>query len=174
MHKVVLILGSNRGEREALLSYAVRKIEERIGKIVRLSRVYETVPWGSFTVQEGAQESHTPNFLNQALVVQTELSPEQVLDTVQRIEQELGRPKHTSDHREDGKRTYRDRTIDIDILFYDDSIVDTERLQIPHPEIAHRRFVLEPLSEICPDYVHPVLKISVKDLFNSFLLNDSK
>lgn len=174
MHQVVLILGSNQGEREALLSYAVRKIEERIGKIVRLSRVYETEPWGTFNAGCGADGRSTPSFLNQALIVKTDLSPEEVLDTVQQVEQELGRPQHKADRAADGQRIYRDRTIDIDILFYDHLILDTEWLQIPHPQIPNRRFVLEPLAEICPDFVHPVLKISVKDLFNSFLLNDSK
>lgn len=168
-HSVVLLLGGNLGDREAILASARAEIEAGIGPVVRASREYASAPWGAFA--EGDAQGM---FLNQALLVETALGPEEVLDAVQRIERRLGRLEHDADFGADGRRLYRDRTIDIDILFYDVETIDNKRLTVPHPRLCERRFALEPAAEICPDFVHPALKISLKELFNSLLLGDSK
>lgn len=165
----MFLLGSNQGDRTAILTAARLHIAERVGPVILASREYETEPWGAFA----AGEEQRP-FLNQAVVSGTALEPEAVLDAIQQIERELGRPDHRSEYATDGRRLYRSRTIDIDILFYDSEIINTERLTIPHPRLAERRFALEPAAEIWPDYRHPILKISLKELFNSLLLGDSQ
>lgn len=165
----MLLLGSNRGDRVSILASARLFIADRVGPVVLVSREYETEPWGTFAAGE---ERHP--FMNQAVVVETTLEPETVLDAIQQIERELGRPEHVPEYASDGNRLYRDRTVDIDILFYDSEIIDTERLTVPHPRLAERRFALEPAAGIWPDYVHPALKISLKELFNSLLLGDSQ
>lgn len=166
-HSVMLLLGSNRGDRAAILASARSRIAERVGPLVLASREHTTEPWGTFA---DGEERHP--FLNQAVVAETALEPEAVLDAIQQIERELGRPEHVPEYAPDGERLYRDRAIDIDILFYDSEIIETERLTVPHPRLAERRFALEPAAEIWPGFVHPALKISLKELFNSLLLGD--
>ncbi len=135
--RAILLTGSNRGDRAALLEQARRLIEARVGPVVRASSVHESEPWGFEDPQ---------SFLNQALIVETTLSPIALLDELQAIERELGRVRN------DGKREgYAPRPIDIDILFYDDLVLDSERLTLPHPLIGEREFVLTPLREIAPD-----------------------
>lgn len=165
----MLLLGGNLGDRAALFAAARLRIEDAVGPVVAASREYETEPWGTFAEGEEPQP-----FLNQAVIVRTSLGPEEVLEAIQRIERELGRPEHAPEYGAGGGRIYRGRPIDIDILFYDSEIIDTERLTIPHPRLAERRFALEPAAEIRPDYVHPGLNISLKELFNSLLLGDSQ
>lgn len=165
----MLLLGSNQGDRASILAAARLRIADRIGPVILASREYETEPWGLFA----ADEEQRP-FLNQAIVTETALEPEAVLDATQQIERELGRPEHRPEYAPDGSRLYRDRTVDIDMLFYDSEIIDTERLTVPHPRLAERRFALEPAAEIWPDYVHPILKINLKELFNPLLLGDSQ
>lgn len=168
-HSVMLLLGSNQGDRAAVLAAARSLIADRIGPVVLASREYVTEPWGIFA--EGG-EQHP--FLNQAIVARTVLGSGGALDAVQQIERELGRPQHSPEYTPDGVRLYRSRTIDIDILFYDSEIIETKRLKVPHPRLSERRFALEPAAEIWPRYVHPTLKISLKELFNSLLLVDSQ
>lgn len=165
----MLLLGGNIGDRAAVLAVARSRISAAIGPLLQISREYETEPWGVFADGEKQQP-----FLNQAVVAETDAAPEEVLDAIQQIERELGRPEHRSEYGTGGKRIYRSRTIDIDILFYDSEIIDTERLKVPHPRLAERLFALEPAAEIRPEYVHPGLKISLKELFNSILLGDSQ
>lgn len=165
----MLLLGSNVGDRAAAMASARSRIAHCIGPLVLASREYTTEPWGTFA---DPQERHS--FLNQAVVAETALAPEAVLDVIQQIERELGRPEHRPEYGDAGERVYRARTIDIDILFYDSEIIDTERLTVPHPRLPERRFALEPAAEIWPDYTHPGLKISLKELFNSILLDDSQ
>lgn len=131
VHKVYLGLGSNLGDREAQLSRAIELIGKRVGKVIRQSSVIETSPWG-FT------SGHM--FLNCAICCETPLLPKKLLHVTQQIERELGR------HHKGG--AYRDRTIDIDILLYDDVTIDTPELQIPHPLMHERDFVMIPLKEI--------------------------
>lgn len=131
VHQVYLGLGSNQGDRLGQITRAIELIGERVGRVVRQSTLIETDPWG-FTSGN--------KFLNGAILVETELFPRQVLKVTQQIERELGRwHKGTA---------YRDRTIDIDILLYDDITMDEPDLQIPHPFMYQRDFVLIPLREI--------------------------
>ncbi len=147
MHIVILGLGSNMGNREAKLSEAVSCIEENIGTIVKSSSVVETEPWGF--------ESDS-KFLNSAVEVDTKLTPSGVLGAILMIEARLGRVR--------SEKQYSSRVIDIDILFYDDLIMNEISLKIPHPLLHKRKFVLVPLNEIVPDFVHPVLKESISSL----------
>ena len=147
--KVYLGLGTNLGDKESNLHAAVRKINERIGEVTALSAFYVTAPWGF---------SSENSFLNAACCVESVLSPLDILRETQEIEHELGRTKKS----EGGH--YSDRLIDIDILLYGDWVLHTPELEIPHPLMTERRFVLEPLAEIAPDVVHPVFGKSFKSL----------
>ena len=142
-------LGTNLGDKEHNLRLAVRKIEERVGKVVSLSAFYATAPWGF-------SSEHT--FLNAATCVETLLPPLSVLHLTQEIEREIGRT-----HKSVGG-VYSDRVIDIDLLLYGDQVLDTPELKLPHPLMHERRFVMEPLAEIAPDLVHPILKKKMREL----------
>ena len=147
MNKVYLGLGTNLGDRKRNLREAIEQIGEHIGKVLNSSSVYETAPWG-FDAEN--------DFLNMAAEVETGLSPTDLLKKIFEIESKLGRER-TQDR-------YSSRIIDIDILFYDDLIVDQKGLKIPHRLIHERRFVLVPLCEIAPDLIHPMLKKSIRVL----------
>ena len=149
---VYLGLGTNLGDKEQNLRMSIKKIEERIGNVVSLSAFYATAPWGF---------SSENSFLNAAVCVETTLLPLQVLEETQRIERELGRTEKSVNG------LYADRLIDIDLLLYDDRVMDAEGLILPHPLMTERRFVMEPLSEIAPDVVQPVLHKTMKELFIS-------
>ena len=149
---VYLGLGTNLGDKEQNLRMSIKKIEERIGNVVSLSAFYATAPWGF---------SSENSFLNAAVCVETTLLPLQVLEETQRIERELGRTEKSVNG------LYADRLIDIDLLLYDDRVMDAEGLILPHPLMTERRFLMEPLSEIAPDVVHPVLHKTMKELFIS-------
>jgi 2-amino-4-hydroxy-6-hydroxymethyldihydropteridine diphosphokinase len=149
MTKLYLGLGSNLGNREQHLMDAARKIEERIGSIVSLSSFYTTEPWGF------ASDNH---FLNAALCVETSYSPEEVLRLTQAIERELGRTHKSVDG------AYQDRVIDIDLLLYGDLVLNTPLLHLPHPLMCERTFVMQPLTEIAPDVVHPLYKKTLREL----------
>lgn len=166
-HQLLLLLGSNLGNREAVLTAARGLIAKRVGRVVAESACCETAPEGCF-----ADEGPVAPFLNQALVVETRLLPLEVLDATQAIEQELGRSAHAPEYAANGERIYRSRAIDIDILLYDAECIETARLTIPHPRFHTRRFALEPAVQIAPQWLHPTLKINLKDLFNLLLLSD--
>lgn len=145
--KALIGLGGNIGDRELLLKSAINQCK-KLGNIVLESSVYETAAWGG--VAKGS-------FLNQVIVLETDLAPEELLENLQIIENNLGRQRITQ---------WGDRTMDIDILFFDDQVIQTGTLTIPHPAIATRKFVLVPLAEILPDFVHPVLGKSSLRLLN--------
>lgn len=149
-----LSLGSNLGDRRRNLSTAIRLISERIGRISMISDIIETEPWGF---------SSSNMFLNQAVAVEAHDTPENILEQTQAIEREMGRLEKSHNG------IYKDRAIDIDLLLYDDMIVNTERLTLPHPKMAQRRFVLEPLAMIAPYAVHPILKKNIKELLDSLV-----
>ena len=153
MINVFLLLGSNLGDRQLFLKQAINVIEN-IAEIVQISSVYETEAWGV----EGQ-----PNYLNQVLLVKTDLLPRAMLKKLLDLEKALGR-----------KRTEKwgSRTIDIDILFFGEMIInDDPNLIIPHPRLHERRFTLEPLGELDNQFVHPVLKKTILQLKNE--LTDS-
>lgn len=140
---VFVLLGSNLGHRELLVSQAYRMIGERCGKIVAKSGLYESEPWG-FKAEHW--------FLNQVIKIETSLSPEELMQLLLAIEKELGRDRSTP---HDG---YVSRPIDLDILYFGDKVIDTQLVTAPHPRLHQRRFTLLPLSDIAPDFVHPTLK----------------
>lgn len=137
-HHVYLGLGGNLGDREAVLLQAIKLIEERVGQVLRRSSFIETEPWGF-------ESDH--RFLNAAVCCETALSPRQVLQATQQIERDLGKRKCHATKRQK-EINYQDRPIDIDILLYDDLIVDEPDLKIPHPLMHQREFVMRPLNEI--------------------------
>lgn len=149
MASVFLSLGSNLGDRKKSLEKALSLIEDDIGEVLSKSGIYETDAW----------DYKSENmFLNMAICITTSLLPEALLADIKKIEGKMGRQY--------SKVGYSDRPIDIDIIFYDDLIISTPEITIPHPHMASRRFVLQPLSDIAPDLIHPVLKKSVQTLLN--------
>ncbi|SDG54072.1 2-amino-4-hydroxy-6-hydroxymethyldihydropteridinediphosphokinase [Pedobacter terrae] len=135
-----LLLGGNLGNREANLKQAIELLNDKIGKVLAVSSLYETAAWG---------KTDQPAFLNQAVALQTNLSALEVLDLALSIEQELGRVR---------KDKWGERLIDIDLILFGDQIINMpDKLQVPHPHMQHRKFVMEPLAEIAPDVIHPVL-----------------
>jgi len=147
MSRLFLLLGGNIGNKSAIFKEAKNKLHEKLGKIVKKSSIYETEPWG-FKAKD--------NFWNQSLIIETLLSPKEVLKITKETETELGRIR--------GEKRYTSRTIDIDILFYGNLIINEPNLEIPHPRMINRRFVLVPLSEITSDMIHPVFKKTIKEL----------
>ena len=139
-------LGSNLGERDKNIRTALEKMQEKGIELLRVSSVLETEPYG-YTDQ--------PKFLNAVCLVETNLTPDQLLDALLEIEKEMGRVR---------ERKWGPRIIDLDIIFYEDLVLESERLIVPHPDMHNRWFVLAPLAEICPDYVHPKLKKTVREL----------
>lgn len=140
-NQVFLGLGTNLGDLDQNLKSAIYEIEKRVGIVISQSAFYKTAPWGF--------ESKNI-FLNAAVCIETTLNPFEVLSATQDIERNLGRMTKSNG-------TYSDRIIDIDILFFNREIINTETLTIPHPLICQRDFVLIPLKEIAPGYIHPVL-----------------
>ncbi|MBN8570808.1 MAG: 2-amino-4-hydroxy-6-hydroxymethyldihydropteridine diphosphokinase [Ignavibacteria bacterium] len=150
MAKVFLGLGSNIGDRKKYLEEAIQEIKNIPGtKVLKLSSVYETEPWG-FSEQE--------EYLNAVIEIETEQAYEKLLKEVKAIEIILGRDKRDK---------WKSRKIDIDILFYGDLVYEDENLHIPHKHIEDRNFVLVPLNEIEPDFVHPITKKKISEILQN-------
>ena len=149
MNKVYLLIGGNMGDRMANLTMAFKLIEQQIGHIELKSSIYETAAWG---------QTNQPDFLNQALLVNTNLQAAELLSKLLSIENFMGRI-----------RTFKlgPRTIDLDIIYFNNEVISTNLITIPHPKLAERKFVLEPLFEIAPNYLHPILNKT-----NACLLKD--
>jgi 2-amino-4-hydroxy-6-hydroxymethyldihydropteridine diphosphokinase len=148
MVKVFLLLGSNLGDRNLLLQQAIHSIEEEIAPVIKQSAIYETQSWG---------KTDSPDYLNQVILIETELSAQIILQKILNIEWKIGRVR---------EEKWGPRLIDIDILFYGDALIDESELKVPHPELHKRRFTLEPLAEIAPDFIHPTLNKNIFQLKN--------
>jgi 2-amino-4-hydroxy-6-hydroxymethyldihydropteridine diphosphokinase len=140
MAKAYLIMGANLGDRKANIAEAITLISQRVGEITAFSALYETQPWGVEPTQ--------PLYLNQVIAVETQLSAHDLLSDLLYIEQVIGRVRH---------ERWGARVIDIDVLYYDDEVIQTALLHVPHPRLHRRKFVLVPLVEIASDFIHPVL-----------------
>jgi len=146
MNKVYILLGSNMGDSEIQLSKAIEHIKKQIGSVNRQSSLYSTAAWGN---------TKQPDFLNQVITIETNLSVQQTMQTILNIEKQMGRV-----------RTIKNapRIIDIDILFFNKEIIEEDQLSVPHPQIQNRRFVLVPLNELSPNLKHPVIKKSIHQI----------
>lgn len=160
---VFLLLGSNLGNRMENLEHAAVLIREMAGEIVEASSVWETAPWGFRS---------TDPFYNAVLKIRTVLEPQPLLETLLCIEKKLGRRRTVSSNDESGDAlkkneyypNYVSRTMDIDILFFGNRIIQSEQLQIPHPRLHLRRFTMEPLIELIPGFIHPLLGKTILQL----------
>ncbi len=144
-----LLLGSNVGDKLAMIQNAAKLIEEQLGGIKEQSHYYETAAWG---------DTSQPNYYNIALCVSSKIAPKDALKCILSIENQLGRTR-------DSANKWAARTIDIDILLIDDLIIDTPTLKVPHPHLHERGFALLPLIEIAGDLPHPVLNMEMDDVY---------
>lgn len=151
MATVYIGIGTNLGDKERNIQQAIRLIQDETGTVKTVSSMYRSKPWGF--------ESDN-DFLNAVIEVDSSLLPTDLLLKTQEIEQRIGRSVKSTNG-------YTDRIIDLDILFYDDLMIDTPQLKIPHPLIVERDFVIIPLCEIAPGFIHPVLKKSIRELRDS-------
>ena len=149
MTRCYILFGSNQGDKEALLEQACTYINNRCGLLVERSSAYITEPWG-FEAEEW--------FLNELLVLETDLEPNDLMDALLEIERKLGRVRHPE------QKGYTSRTVDLDILYYGDRIVNTEKVTVPHPRLHLRKFALMPLCEVIPDFLHPIFNLSQTQL----------
>ncbi len=149
MEEVVFIIGGNMGNRSDLISKAKYLLQDSLGDPILLSSIYETAAWG---------KKSSGDYLNQVLVFDSDFSPHELLAIGQNIENSLGRIR---------VEKWTDRTMDVDILYIGQKIVYHPDLAIPHPHIAQRRFVLEPVTEVLPDFIHPVFKLTNQQLLEN-------
>lgn len=145
-HTVYLLLGSNQQEPVGQLLLAEKKVEKFIGPVIRKSRIYQTEAWGNVP---------QPDFLNRVLIVSTQFNAVTVLEKILQIEQSMGRIRTSR---------YAPRIIDIDILFYEKEIIHIPHLDVPHPLLTERKFVLVPLNELSPQFIHPEKNESIHTL----------
>ncbi len=152
MNQAILLLGGNLGDRKMLLIQAIKEIAKNCGSIIKKSKIYESEAWGF-------ESKH--NFLNQAISIETKLNAMELLIKLQQIEKKLGRQNKTNT-----EQVYSSRLIDIDILFFNREIINNKDLIIPHPRLHLRKFTLNCLLDISPEYIHPILENSIKTISN--------
>jgi len=155
MRKIYLSIGSNKGNRYSFIKEALRLIRKDIGKVILMSKIYETKSWGF----------HSDDFLNICIMIKSELLPAELLNKLKNIEDRIGRIRNST--------KILAREIDIDILFYSDKIVDDEDLIIPHPRLHLRNFVLYPLNDIASEFIHPILLKPINELLEECEDDDS-
>ena len=155
MRKIYLSIGSNKGNRYSFIKEALRLIRKDIGKVILMSKIYETKSWGF----------QSDDFLNICIMIKSDLLPAELLNKLKNIEHKIGRIGNSNE--------ISAREIDIDILFYSDKIVDHKDLIIPHPRLHLRNFVLYPLNEIASDFVRPILIKPISELLEECEDNDS-
>lgn len=148
LQQVYISLGGNMGNTQEIFQKALKEIEEKLGHIVQKSSLYRTAPWGN------TQQS---DFLNQVILLETEYSPEKLLDNLLTIELLFGRERNIH---------WGPRTLDLDILFYGELILNKANLTIPHPRITERRFILAPLQQIAAEWLHPLEQKTIQTLLN--------
>ena len=149
MNTGYILTGGNLGDRLANLQKAKEYLGKETGNIVTSSSIYETEAWGN---------NDQPDFYNQVHIINTKLSAEQMMEKILKIEEQMGRVRAAKN---------ASRIIDIDILFFNDDVINKKDLVIPHPEISNRRFVLTPLNELSPELVHPVLNKTINELLST-------
>lgn len=149
MEHCYILFGSNMGDKDALFAQACLLINNRCGRVVQVSAAYESEPWG-FEAKEW--------FLNRVIVVETEKGPEEMLQLLLDIERELGRIRHPE------IQGYTSRTVDLDILYFGQRVINTDMLTVPHPRLHLRRFALVPMCEVAPERVHPVFGLTQQEL----------
>ncbi len=153
MKQVFLSLGSNKGNRFLQIQESVKKIQYSAGTLIQISDIFESKSWA----YEDA------DYLNTVLEIETTLSPDKLLKEIQNIEKKLGRMSKTQII--NNKAVYSSREIDIDILFYENEIINSEKLIIPHPLLHLRKFVLQPMMQIAPNFIHPVFDKKIETLY---------
>lgn len=151
MPQAIIALGSNMGDKEKNIKTALKKMKDRELNIIKVSSIIQTEPYG-YKKQDV--------FLNGACIVETRLPPKELLSELLSIEKEMGRKRITH---------WGPRNIDLDIIFYEDAIIDENMLKIPHPDAHNRTFVLGPICEISPSFVHPIYKKTVKQLYDELI-----
>lgn len=165
LHSVVVLTGCNLGDKEQTLQRAAQLLHKRVGQVAQQSHIHYSEAWG-FSTEE--------LFANQALELLTRLEPMQLLDATQAIERELGRDRDAeqSEKATSGER-YCSRTIDIDIIFYDNCVSRSQRLTLPHALMHQREFALRPIAEILPQRIHPLLGKTVKEMLDEIQQTDN-
>ncbi|CCJ33644.1 2-amino-4-hydroxy-6-hydroxymethyldihydropteridine diphosphokinase [Caloramator australicus] len=148
MNIAYIAFGTNVGNREENINVALKMMEDRGLKIIKTSKIYVTEPYGY---------KDQPEFLNGAVEVETNLSCRELLNVLLNIEKDMGRVRHFK---------WGPRNIDLDIIFYNDEVIDEPDLKVPHPDMHNRDFVLKPLCDLNPNFVHPILKKTVKTLLD--------
>ncbi|MBK7182486.1 MAG: 2-amino-4-hydroxy-6-hydroxymethyldihydropteridine diphosphokinase [Bacteroidetes bacterium] len=149
MNTAYVLLGGNKGERLTNIEKAISFIEKLVGPISNKSKIYVTAAWGN---------TNQPDFYNQVICVSTKLSAIALLEALLLIENKLGRQR--------GDQKWQARTIDLDILFFNNDIIDSPDLKVPHPYLHERKFTLVPLAEIAANFVHPIFNKSIAELEN--------
>jgi 2-amino-4-hydroxy-6-hydroxymethyldihydropteridine diphosphokinase len=153
MNRAVILLGSNSGDKFKNINDAITSVNEIAGRIISCSKIYKTAPWGNQNQDE---------FLNQVIIIATEISPSGLMDVLLKIEKSFGRER--------GEK-WSPRVIDLDILYYNNDIINQPDLKIPHPHLHERRFTMIPLVELLPEMIHPVILKKNNEILEQ--LNDS-